>query len=313
MKKMLILLIFSALLLGGCASTKNYTSAGGGVYYSKPTVNVGLSFGLGWYSYPWSLGYGYGGYGYGYGHGWGGIHGVHYGRFSPYWGYPLYHVYRPHMYGPYLHSNYYAQARQYANHRPEHKSDHKKRKHKGKKKNPVRVVTLPGNRYGRVVDSYPVGGARYVSSASGNVREKSKSPPPQRIQPVDGAVIGASPTVKIIRRELQPEDAAYSVFSAQGSATAQRSASGGVFTKAGADTVQRLHGSNNKLVSEQQVRLPGVSPDSGRSMSPGTKPKSQPVHRSSRKANYKSRPSKAGRHKGSSSSRRGHSSGTRSH
>ncbi len=318
MKKILILLAFSSLLLGGCASTQSYTSAGGGVYYSKPIVNTGPSFAMGWYSYPWSqsysgfprYGYSYS-YGYGFGSRYGGLHGIYYGRFSPYWIYPLYHAHLPHMYGPYLHSDYYGQSRQYARHKPEHKSDHKKRKHKAKK-NPVRIVTLPGARYGRVVGSYPVasGGSSFYGSA--NNKQKSKAPPPQRIQPVGDAVVGTSPTVTIIRRELQPEDAAYSVFNSQSSAAGHRSASGVGFSKTGKDPVQRLHGNNAKLVNSQPIKLPGGSSNGGYLVPHSSKVKSKPARSHKAKANHRGAKS-SGRHKGRSTSGRSHSSGRPSH
>ena len=324
MKKIFILLSFSSLLLGGCASTQSYTSAGSGVYYAKPAVNVGVSYGMGWYSYPWSLSYGgfpsYGysfgySYGYGYGHGWGGLHGIHYGRFSPYWGYPLYYANRPHLYGPYLHSNYYGQARQHASNKGEHKSDHKKRKHK-KKKNPVRVVTLPGSRYGRIVGSNRVANGGSRSPVSAGASQKSKAPPPSRIQPVDGAVVGISPTVTIIRRELQPEDAAYSVFNSQSSAAGHRSASGVGFSKAGNDPVQRLHGNNAKLINSRPIQLPGGSSEGSYLVPHSSSQKSKPARPHKAKANYRGAKS-SGRHKGRSKGRstsgRSHSSGRPSH
>lgn len=158
MKKRLLILIITSLLVSGCAA-QSYSAAGGGVYvgnaaYSQSNLSIGTSYSssAGWYGYPWfsaayrrpvypgywpgyiTAGYGYGGFYGGFDWNWGYFYPSPYARYSgwgynPYYGY-RYAGYRPHRgHGPYRYTHNIHAGYTHAPYRHNSRSPHSNRPH----------------------------------------------------------------------------------------------------------------------------------------------------------------------------------------
>ncbi len=175
MRKALIIAVLATLLLSGCANTQSYRSAGSGVYYDNPVVNVGF----GSYIYPWhfgsnfytgnSFGYNYNYNGYGYRSRFLSRRPHNYNNTSVYWDAGM---------EWYLNPPYRSHGTP-----PDSQSEHKA-SHNGKQKAPVQVANLYNGGPDLYRGSYSVGGVSALRPSPIVGKGHDKWAPPQMLQRV---------------------------------------------------------------------------------------------------------------------------------
>lgn len=259
MKKRLLILIVTSLLLSGCAA-QSYTASGGGVYlgntgYSQSNLSVGAGFSssAGWYGYPWfSAAYRqpvYPGYwpgyitaGYGFGRFYGGFN-WNWGYFypSPYyaysgWGYNPYYGYRYAGYRPHRGHGPYRQT-----HNP----------HSGYAHAPYRNNRGPHNRgphnSGQRHGNY--GGFEY------DRRDRNRHPGNgQRPHPRESTQPVRHQPVRVVRMPAHRSESDQPTMRSGRAAGAVRSGSGNSGWKAGQEPVERLHRATTKYSKPESFR-----------------------------------------------------------